>query len=87
MLGRLFECFQERIEGFLGEHVDFVDDVDFEPYAAGADSHVLAELTDFVDAAVAGAIDFDYINVVSGSHAEADVALAARGRRWTVHAV
>ena len=27
--GRFLESFEEGVEGFFGEHVDFVDDVDF----------------------------------------------------------
>ncbi len=35
MLGWLFQRLQQGVEGLLGEHVDFVDDVDLEPRATG----------------------------------------------------
>ena len=82
MLGRLFERLEERVERLLREHVDFVDDVNLEPRAAGPHGDVLAELADFVDAAVAGAVDLEHVDVVAGGDALADLALAAgRGRR------
>ena len=84
MLGRLFERLQERVERLLREHVDFVDDVDLVPHAAGPHGHVLPQLANLVDAAVAGAVDFQHVDVVAGRHAEADVALVARRRRRAV---
>jgi hypothetical protein len=57
--GRFFERFQEGVEGLLGEHVDFVDDVDLEPGGGGGVADGVAQLADFLDTAVAGAVDFD----------------------------
>ena len=87
VLGRLFQRLEERVEGLVREHVDFVDDVDLEAGPAGADVDVAAELADFVDAAVAGAVDLEHVDVAAAGDALADVALVAgRGRR-PVHAV
>jgi len=41
MLGRFFERLEQRIKGLLGQHVDFVDDVDLKTAAAWPDSDIL----------------------------------------------
>ena len=87
MLGRLFERLQQRVERLLREHVDFVDDVDLEPRPARPHGDVLPQLANFIDAAVAGAVDLQHVDVVAGRHAAADVALVARRRRRALHAV
>ena len=87
MLGRLFERLEERVERLLREHVDFVDDVNLEPHAAGPHGDVLPQLANFVDAAVAGAVDLQHVDVVAGGDAQADVALVARRGRRAVDAV
>ena len=51
------------LNAWLRQHVHFVDDVDLEAGPAGADVDVAAELADFVDAAVAGAVDLDHVDV------------------------
>ncbi len=65
MLGRLFERLQKRVERLLREHVDFVDDVDLEPHAAGPHGDVLPQLANLVDAAVAGAVDLEHVDIVA----------------------
>ena len=65
VLGRLFERLQQGVECLAGEHVDFVDDVDFEARPAGPHVDVLPQLADFVDAAVAGAVDLQHVDVVA----------------------
>ena len=59
--GRFFERFQEGVEGLLGQHVDFVNDIDLEPGSGRSVADGVAELADFLDAAIAGAVDFDDI--------------------------
>ena len=61
-----------------GEHVDFVDDVDLVAAAAGAVLHVAAQLADLIDAAIAGAVDFEHVDVLAGGDAPAHVADVAR---------
>jgi len=39
---RLFQGFQQRVEGCGGEHVDLVDDVDFEATFAGGEVDLIA---------------------------------------------
>jgi len=75
--GRLFEGFEECVEGAGGEHVDFVDDVDFEGGACGADAGGLAEFADLVDGVVGGAVDFDDVHVFAAGDGFAGVAGAA----------
>ena len=78
---RFLEGLQERVEGLTREHVDFVDDVDFESSASGADGDVLPQGADLVDAAVAGGVDLDDIDVLPRGDRAAAVALIARLRR------
>ena len=59
--GRLFERFEQRVEGLLGEHVDFVNDVNLEARTGRSVFGGFAQLADFVDAAVAGAVDFENV--------------------------
>ncbi|MFM1945365.1 MAG: hypothetical protein RI897_4347, partial [Verrucomicrobiota bacterium] len=56
--GGFFEGFEEGVEGLLGKHVHLVDDVDFEFGGGGSVFDRIAEGADFIDAAVAGAVDF-----------------------------
>ena len=65
VFGRLFQGLQQGVEGLAGEHVDFVDDVDLESCPAGPHAGVLPQLADFVDAAVAGAVDFQHVHVLA----------------------
>ena len=60
--------------------MDFVDDVDFVACPAGAHRDVLPQLADFVDAPVAGAVDFQDIDVVA--RADALAQLAGVAGRW-----
>jgi hypothetical protein len=87
MLGRLFQGLEERIERLLGEHVHFVDDVDLHPRPAGPNGDVLAKLTDFVDAAIAGTVNFQHVDIIPRGNRLADFALVARCGSGTVFAV
>ena len=77
VLGRLFQRLQQGVERLAREHVDFVDDVDLEPRPAGPHADVLPQLANFVDAAIAGPVDLQHVDVVAGADAAADVALVA----------
>ena len=60
------------------EHVDFVDDVDLVAERGwGGTGRCCAELADLVDAAVAGAVDLEHVDVVAGG----DAACRCRTRR------
>ena len=76
--GRLFEGFQEGVEGFLGKHVDFVDDVNFILAAGGGIGDGLIDLPDVVDAAVGSSIDFHNVQGSTLGDVEARWALIAR---------
>ena len=77
MARRFFERFQQRVEGALTEHVDFVDDVDLEPAAGRAVLGVFDDLADVVHAGVAGGVDFDDVDVVAAGDGQAGIAFAA----------
>ena len=77
VVGGLFERFEERVEGSVGDLVRFVKNVDFEAIASRAIAGGLAEFADFVDAAVRGGVDLDYIDGVAGSDFCAGLADAA----------
>ena len=67
VLRRLFQRLQQGVEGLAGEHVDFVDDVNLESRPAGPHVDVLPQLADLVDAAIAGAVDLQHVDVVAAS--------------------
>jgi hypothetical protein len=87
VLRRLFERLQQSVERFAGEHVDFVDDVDFKATATGSDVDVAAELSNLFNSAIAGAIDFQNIDILATGDRLADVALVAGLRGWPFFAV
>src|SRR5690606_37341506 len=49
---RLLQDLQEGVEGLVGQHVDFVDDVDFVPAVRRRVVHPVPDLAYLVDAAV-----------------------------------
>ena len=79
---RLLQRLQQRVEGLRGEHVDFVDDEDFVAVAGRKVADGLAQLPDFVDAAVRGRVDFENIDGITGGDLDTRRAFAAgRDRR------
>ena len=69
---------QQRVEGLLGQHVDFVDDVNLETASTWANGDVGTQLADFVDAAVAGTVNFQHVHVLTNGDRLASVTLVAR---------
>ncbi len=61
MRGRLFQGLEQRVERLLGEHVDFVDDINLELGGGRDVLDRLAQAADFIDAAVAGSVNFEHI--------------------------
>lgn len=59
--GRFFEGFEEGIEGGIGKHVDFVDDVDFKACLGGGILAGFAKVADLIDGVIGGTIDFNDI--------------------------
>ena len=84
---RLFERLEQGVEGADRQHVDFVDDVDLEAAAAGPILHVAAQVADLFDAVVAGAVDFEDVDILAGGDAATGVADAAGFRCRAVDAV
>jgi hypothetical protein len=64
--------------------VSFVENVNLEPVASGTIACGLAKFTDFVDAAVGGGVDLDYIDGVSGANLGAGFADSTRFRHGLV---
>ena len=65
MGGGLFEGFEESVEGFTGEHVDLIDDIDFEFPARGGVRNAVAQILDLADAAVGGAVNFEDVQAAA----------------------
>ena len=65
-LGRFFKGFQEGIESLLGEHVHFVDDVDFIFSMTGGVADRFIDLPDVVDPSVGGAVNLDDVERLAG---------------------
>ena len=69
MRGRLFQRFEERVEGIRGELMDLVNDVDLVAPARRRVLHVLPERADIVDAAVRRGVDLDEVDRLGiGAH-------------------
>ncbi len=77
VVGRLFESFEQRVEGSVGDLVRFVEDVDLVFVARGAVAGGVAELADLVDAAIGGGVDFDDVDRGAGADLGAGVAEVA----------
>ena len=60
---RFFERLQQRVEGVLRQHVDFVDDVDLEPRRDRAVAHPLGQLADVVDPGARGRVHLDHVDM------------------------
>src|SRR5207249_9572250 len=55
-----FQSFQQRVERLLCQHVDLVNNVDFEP-AARREADVFTKFTDLIDAVITRAVDLEHI--------------------------
>ena len=74
VVGRLFEGFEQGVEGGVGDLVRLVEDVDLVSVARGAVAGGVAQLADLVDAAVGGGVDFDDVDGVAGADLGAGLA-------------
>jgi hypothetical protein len=78
-VGRGFlERLEEGVEGALGEHVHFVEEVDLAGEVGRGVGDLLAQLPDVVDAAVAGGVHFDQVKGGAGEDGPAGIAGVAR---------
>ena len=46
--GWLFQCFEQRIERRIGEHVNFVNDIKLDTGLAGSKTHFLTQVTNVI---------------------------------------
>ena len=80
--GRLLERLQERVEGVLGEHVHFVDDVDLVARRDRLVADAVGELADVVDAGARRCVHLHHIDMPILGDGAAGLALpAGRDRR------
>jgi nucleoid-associated protein EbfC len=78
-VGRWFlECFEEGVPGVVREHVNFVDDEDFEAIALRPVGKAFLESSDVIDAGVASAVDLLDVDVVADGDFDARSAFLAR---------
>ena len=87
MLGRFLQRLQQGIEGSGGQHVHFVDDIDFEAGRGRAIAHAVDDLADVVDAGAAGGIHLHNVHMAVFGDGAAMVADAARLSRRPAGAV
>jgi hypothetical protein len=76
--GRLFQRLQQRVEGVLGEHVHFVDDIDLVARRDGGIAYRLDDLAHVVDAGVGSGVHLDHVDVAALGDRLARLALPAR---------
>jgi hypothetical protein len=66
--GRLFQSFQQRIESRIGDLMGFIKNVNLEAITRRAVARGLAQLTNFVNAAIGSSVDLDYIHSITGAN-------------------
>ena len=89
VLGRLFERFQQAVEGLLRQHVHFIDDVDLGARHDRAVACAFDEFPDIVDAGMRGRVHLDHVDMAgfdNGLAVRADLRHVDRrlGHRGTV---
>ena len=77
-LGRLFQSFQQRVRGFVGELMRFVEDHDFVAARSGRVTDHFAKFADLVDAAIGGGVNFENVERIAGGNFAAGIAGAVR---------
>ena len=87
VFGRLFQRFEHGVERGFGEHVHFVDDIDFVFAGGGRVLGVFQHFADVVDAGVGRGVDFQQIHKTPCVDVAAGLALAARFAVLRVFAV
>src|SRR5690606_7357360 len=77
VLRRFLQRLEQRVERLLGQHVDFVDQVDLVAAARGHVLRVVDQVADVVDAGIGGRVDLQQVDVASGVDRQAGLALPA----------
>ena len=62
---RFLEGFEESVGGLVGQHMGFVNDIDLAGSFHGGEVHLVADVADFVNAAVAGGVQFDDVQATA----------------------
>ena len=78
MRRRLFQRFQQRIEGGRREHMDFVDYVNLVSSFAGGEVDLLPQIANVVHAGVGGSVNFNQVQETSLANGCTAMALVAR---------
>jgi hypothetical protein len=78
MRGRLFQGFQQGIEGRSGEHMHFIDNIDFIAALVGREIYLIAQVPHIFDAGVGSGVDLDQVQEAPGVYRLAVIALPAR---------
>ena len=69
---RLLHGLQQRVECWRGEHVHFVNDVNFVRTARRKNSSLGDQVARVVHAAIAGAVDLDHVHVFTAKNTACD---------------
>jgi hypothetical protein len=83
---RFFQSFQQGVERLLRQHVNLVNDVDFEFTARGV-ADIVAKLTYLIDAVVARAVDLKHIETDPLRNLSARIADPTRIDGWPVNTI
>ena len=73
----LFQGFEQRVEGCIGDLMSFIENIDFVSIPAGRVTGGVPQFANLVDAAIGGGVDFDHVDGVSLTDLDAGVADAA----------
>ena len=87
MFGWFFQGLQQCVEGLGGEHMDFVYDDNLVSGRSRKKTDFFLELTDFLDAAVGGAVDFMQVECCSPHDIKAGTAMITGNTAGPVLAV
>ena len=83
---RLFEGFEQRIEGRVGDLVRFVEDVNLVLITRRRVAGGVAQFANLVDAAIGGRINLDHVHGVALANLHTRIASSARLRRRPLRA-
>ncbi len=84
---RFFQGLEQGVERTFGEHVHFVDDIDFILRLAGGIHQLPLQLADVIHTGVRSAVDLDHIGRNTSGYLVAVVAVVAGGGGGAFHAI
>jgi len=68
---RFFQRLEKRVEGVRGQHVDFIDDEDFETTARREIFDTFPEFTDVLDTGVGSPVDLENVHGITSCYLKA----------------